>query len=120
MGAVITAWPIINSMNPSQEVLALATIEVDLTPVAVGSAITVMWRGKPVFIRHRTEAEISEARAVPLSELRDPQTDESRAIKPEYLVMIGQAAITAPMPATAPEATKRKSRRVPPLPCPWP
>jgi ubiquinol-cytochrome c reductase iron-sulfur subunit len=89
MGAVITAWPIINSMNPSQDVLALATIEVDLTPVAVGSALTVMWRGKPVFIRHRTQEEIDAARAVPLSELRDPQTDESRAIKPEYLVMIG-------------------------------
>jgi ubiquinol-cytochrome c reductase iron-sulfur subunit len=89
MGAIITLWPIIDSMNPSQDVLALAAIEVDLTPIAVGSAITVMWRGKPVFIRHRTPEEIAEARAVPLDELRDPQTDESRAIKPEYLVMVG-------------------------------
>lgn len=89
MGAVITAWPIINSMNPSQDVLALATIEVDLSPVAEGSALTVMWRGKPVFIRHRTKEEIDAARAVDISELRDPQTDEERAIKPEYLVMVG-------------------------------
>jgi len=89
MGAVITVWPIIDSMNPSQDVLALATIEVDLAPVEVGQAITVKWRGKPVFIRHRTAEEIAEARAVSLDELRDPQTDEARAIKPEYLVMVG-------------------------------
>lgn len=89
MGAVITAWPIINSMNPSQDVLALATIEVDLAPVAEGQSLTVMWRGKPIFVRHRTKEEIDEARAVPLDELRDPQTDEERAIKPEYLVMVG-------------------------------
>ncbi|HKY94490.1 MAG TPA: ubiquinol-cytochrome c reductase iron-sulfur subunit [Kiloniellales bacterium] len=89
MGAIITAWPIIDSMNPSQDVLALATIEVDLAPVAEGSALTVMWRGKPVFIRHRTKEEIDAARAVDISELRDPQTDEARAIKPEYLVMVG-------------------------------
>lgn len=89
LGAVITAWPIINSMNPSADVLALATIEVDLSTIAEGQALTVMWRGKPVFIRHRTKEEIDEARAVPLDELRDPQTDEERAIKPEYLVMVG-------------------------------
>ena len=89
MGAVITAWPIINSMNPSQDVLALATIEVDLAPVEVGQALTVMWRGKPIFIRHRTPEEIAEARAVDITTLRDPQTDEQRAIKPEYLVMVG-------------------------------
>ena len=89
MGAVITAWPIINSMNPSQDVLALATMEVDLAPVEVGQALTVMWRGKPIFIRHRTPEEIAEARAVDITTLRDPQTDEQRAIKPEYLVMVG-------------------------------
>ena len=89
LGAVITAWPLVNSMNPSKDVLALASIEVDLAPVEVGQAITVTWRGKPVFIRHRTEEEIEAARAVPLDELRDPQTDEARAIKPAYLVMVG-------------------------------
>ncbi len=97
VGAALTAWPLINSMNPSADVLALASIEVDLTPVAVGQSLTVMWRGKPVFIRHRTETEIEEARAVPLSELRDPQTDEARTHdvstppveRPEMLILVG-------------------------------
>ena len=78
VGAAITAWPLINSMNPSADVLALASTEVDLAPIAEGQSITVKWRGKPVFLRHRTAAEIAEARAVPLAELRDPQTDEAR------------------------------------------
>ena len=59
-------------MNPSRDVLALSTTEVDLTPIAVGSAVTVVWRGKPVFVRHRTAEEIKAARDTPLSELPDP------------------------------------------------
>src|SRR6478735_2461219 len=74
VGAVV--WPFISSMNPARDVLALSTTEVDLSPIATGSALTVMWRGKPVFVRNRTAEEIKEARAVPLSELRDPQTDQ--------------------------------------------
>ena len=92
VGAIGTAslvWPFIDQMNPSADVLALSSTEVDLSPIAVGQAITVTWRGKPVFIRHRTEQNIKEARAVPLSELRDPQTDEQRAKKPEWLIMVG-------------------------------
>ena len=76
-------------MNPSADVLALSSIEVDLSPVAVGGALTVKWRGKPVFIRHRTAEEISEAEAVPMSELRDPQPDSARAIKSEWLIVVG-------------------------------
>ncbi len=86
-GAIV--WPFISSMNPARDVLALSTTDVDLAPVQVGQAITVVWRGKPIFVRHRTEKNIEEARAVPLSELRDPQTDAQRVIKPEWLVMIG-------------------------------
>jgi len=97
VGAALTAWPLINSMNPSADVLALASTEVDLSPIAEGQSITVKWRGKPVFVRHRTAAEIEEARAVPLSELRDPQSDEARTHdaasppveKPEYLILVG-------------------------------
>lgn len=97
VGAAITAWPLINSMNPSADVLALASIEVDLSPVAVGQSLTVMWRGKPVFIRHRTQEEIDAARAVPLAELRDPQTDEARTHdvanppheRPDMLIVVG-------------------------------
>jgi ubiquinol-cytochrome c reductase iron-sulfur subunit len=87
IGAV--AWPLIDSMNPAADVLALASIEVDLSPVQVGQRITVKWRGKPVFIDHRTPEEIEKARATPLADLKDPQTDEQRAKKPEWLVVVG-------------------------------
>ncbi|GGG15856.1 ubiquinol-cytochrome c reductase iron-sulfur subunit [Caldovatus sediminis] len=89
VGTGAIAWPFIHSMNPSRDVLALSTTEVDLSPIQVGQAVTVVWRGKPVFVRRRTEQEIAAARAVSLSELRDPQTDEQRVIRPEWLVMIG-------------------------------
>ena len=89
VGAAVALWPFVDQMNPAADVLALSSIEVDLSPVPVGQQITLNWRGKPVFVRHRTEADIEEARAVPLEELRDPQTDEDRVIKPEWLVMIG-------------------------------
>ncbi|MBO6543695.1 MAG: ubiquinol-cytochrome c reductase iron-sulfur subunit [Alphaproteobacteria bacterium] len=83
------AWPLIDQMNPDASALALASIEVDLSPVEVGQAITVKWRGKPVFIRHRTAKEIEEAESVDVLDLRDPQTDADRVIKPEWLVMVG-------------------------------
>jgi|SRR5690625_522160 len=83
------AWPLIDSLNPSADVLALATTEVDVGQLREGQAITITWRGKPVFIRHRTPNEIEEAEAVPLSDLIDPETDEERVIEPQFLVMIG-------------------------------
>ncbi|HEV7369832.1 ubiquinol-cytochrome c reductase iron-sulfur subunit [Arenibaculum sp.] len=89
VGVGSLAWPFIASMNPAADTLALASIDVDLSPIAVGQAITVTWRGKPVFIRRRTEAEIAAARAVDVSSLPDPQTDEERAVQPEWLVMVG-------------------------------
>jgi ubiquinol-cytochrome c reductase iron-sulfur subunit len=82
-------WPLVDNMNPSADVLALASTEVDLSAIEEGMSITVTWRGKPVFIRHRTPAEIEEARSVDVSALRDPQTDEERVEKPEWLVMVG-------------------------------
>ncbi|MCO6417681.1 ubiquinol-cytochrome c reductase iron-sulfur subunit [Siccirubricoccus sp. KC 17139] len=87
VGAVV--WPFISSMNPARDVLALSTTEVDLSPIATGSAVTVMWRGKPVFVRNRTAEEIKEARDVPLSELRDPATDQSRVKKDNWLILVG-------------------------------
>ena len=66
VGAIATAWPFINNLNPAADTLALASIEVNVKPIAVGQAITVKWRGKPVFIRHRTPEEIKEAEAVKL------------------------------------------------------
>lgn len=78
VGGGAMLWPMIASMNPSQEVLALATTEVDLAPILPGQGIIVLWQGKPVFVRHRTEAEIAAARAVPVEELIDPQSDLAR------------------------------------------
>ncbi len=92
MGVVGTAavvWPLINSMNPSAEVLALSTVEIDLSPVEVGQSLTVVWRGNPIFIRRRTAEEIEVARATPMDDLPDPQADEARAEKPEWLILIG-------------------------------
>src|SRR3954470_20371507 len=89
IGVGAMAWPFISSMNPARDVLALSTTEVDLSPIAAGSAVTVMWRGKPVFVRNRTPEEIKEARAVPLSELKDPQTDQARVKKDNWLVLVG-------------------------------
>jgi ubiquinol-cytochrome c reductase iron-sulfur subunit len=95
IGTIAVAWPFINNLNPAADTLALSTVEVNVAPVQVGQAITVKWRGKPLFIRHRTPEEIKAAEAVPLSELRDPQTDNSRVtdtakkVRPEWLIMIG-------------------------------
>jgi ubiquinol-cytochrome c reductase iron-sulfur subunit len=89
VGAAALVWPMVDSMNPSADVLALASTEVDLTGIEEGMAITVTWRGKPVFIRHRTPEEIQAAEAVPLDELRDPQPDSARVIEPQWLVMVG-------------------------------
>jgi ubiquinol-cytochrome c reductase iron-sulfur subunit len=89
VGAGVFAWPLVNSMNPAKDTLALSSVEVDLAPVQVGQSITVVWQGKPVFIRHRTPEEISEAEAVDVSSLRDRQTDKDRAQKPEWLIVVG-------------------------------
>lgn len=89
VGAAALAWPFIDQLNPDASVLALASIEVDLSTIDEGGAVTVTWRGKPVFIRHRTSTEIDAATAVDVSELRDPQTDAERVQRPEWLVMMG-------------------------------
>ena len=89
VGAGSVAWPFINSMNPAKDTLALSTTEVDLTPIALGQSITVMWRGKPIFIRHRTEEEIKAAEDVELAALIDPQTDDSRVQTRQWLVLVG-------------------------------
>ncbi len=95
VGAGAVAWPFINNLNPAADTLALSTIEVNVTPIQVGQAVTVKWRGKPIFIRHRTPEEIKEAEAVPMSALPDPETDNKRVtdsakkVRPEWLIMIG-------------------------------
>ena len=103
VGVGAAVWPLINQMNPSQDVLALASIEVDVSGVVTGTQLSVKWRGKPVFIRRRTAEEIEAARAVDVSNLPDsiarnvniegaaPATDQNRTLDEagEWLVMIG-------------------------------
>lgn len=91
VGAAAALWPFVDSMNPSADVLALSSTEVNIASVAEGQSIKVMWRGKPVFIRHRTAKEIEEARAVPMDDLPDPQDDKTRVKdgKDQWLVMVG-------------------------------
>ena len=76
LGAAV--WPLIDQMNPDKAQKALATTEVDVSSVEPGNSITVLWRGKPVFLKRRTQEEITEARAVSLTDLPDPQKDEER------------------------------------------
>ena len=89
VGIGATIWPFIDQMNPDSSVKALATTEVDISQIQPGKSITVLWRGKPVCIKRRTETEISEAQSVSLEELKHPENDQDRVKKPEWLVMMG-------------------------------
>jgi ubiquinol-cytochrome c reductase iron-sulfur subunit len=93
-GAVMFVWPLINQMNPAADTRALASIEFDVAKVAEGSQTKVMWRGKPLFIRHRTAAEIAQAKKDDSANLPDPQMDADRVLqstkqpgKEQYLIM---------------------------------
>ena len=89
VGLGATIWPFIDQMNPDSSVKALATTEVDISQIQPGNSITVLWRGKPVFIKRRTESEIADAKKVNLNDLKHPEKDEDRAKNPEWLVMLG-------------------------------
>ncbi len=89
LGALASVWPLIDNMNPSADVLALSSTEVDLSPIEEGQSITVVWRGKPVFVRHRNEDEIAAARDVEVGSLRDPVADDERVQRPEWLILVG-------------------------------
>jgi ubiquinol-cytochrome c reductase iron-sulfur subunit len=107
VGAVATLIPLIDQMNPSADVLALASIEIDIGPIMPGQSVVFTWRSHPLFVRRRTPEEIATARAVKVDELLDPvarndslpenapATDENRvrpamgAAKPEWLVLVG-------------------------------
>ena len=103
VGTALAIWPLINQMNPDASVRAMATVEVDLASIAEGQEIKVLWRGSPVFIRHRTPAEIEAAKAVTMDELKDPLArnanakasvgadDVNRVVdgKEQFLVMVG-------------------------------
>ena len=91
IGAGAIAWSFLDYMNPSADVLALSAVDVDLAPIAVGSGITLLWQGKPIFVRHRTPQEIKEAEDVKLADLIEPQADAERvkAGHAEWIVVIG-------------------------------
>lgn len=88
-GAKSAVTDFLSNMSASSDVLALAKIEVDLSTIPEAKNVVVKWRGKPVFIRHRTAGEIEEANSVDISTLRDPETDAQRVKKPEWLIMLG-------------------------------
>ncbi len=91
VGAAVTLFPLVNQMNPSADVLALAAIEVDVSAIQPGQAIKTVFRKQPLFVRHLTPAEIAEANKVSLGELRDPQTLAERTFegKPMWLITMG-------------------------------
>ena len=101
IGVGLAAWPFIDQMNPSSAVLALSSVEYDLSSIQEGQQSVIMWRSKPVFVRRRTKKEIAEAEAVSVSDLPDPlarnlnlaedapATDKNRIEKPEWLIVIG-------------------------------
>jgi ubiquinol-cytochrome c reductase iron-sulfur subunit len=92
VGAAGAVWPLVAQMNPDASTIAAgAPIEVDLAPIAEGQAIKVFWRGKPIYVTHRTKKEIDDARDVNVATLPDPETDEKRvkAGHEEWQVLIG-------------------------------
>jgi len=91
VGVAAAVWPFIDTMNPAADTLALSSTEVDLSSIEVGQSITVVWRGKPTFIRRRTEEEIAEAQNVAMGDLRDPESDADRVKEGEdqWLVLVG-------------------------------
>jgi len=92
MGAAATAgvvWPLIDSMNPTADVLSISKVEVDLDPIELGQRVTVKWQGKPVFIDHRPAKQIALAKADDAADLHDPATDASRVQREEWLIVIG-------------------------------
>jgi ubiquinol-cytochrome c reductase iron-sulfur subunit len=93
-GVAMLAWPLVHQMNPAADTMALASIEFDVATVAEGSQVKVTWRGKPVIVRHRTAAEIAQARKDDAANLKDPQTDAQRVAqansqpgKDQFLIM---------------------------------
>ena len=119
VGTVATLIPFVAQMNPDASGQALATTEVDLSAVQAGQSITVLWRGKPVFVRHRTPEEIEAARAVPVEQLVDtvarndmlpanaPATDENRVVKPDWLIAVGVCTHLGCVPLGAGEGETR-------------
>jgi ubiquinol-cytochrome c reductase iron-sulfur subunit len=109
VGAAATLYPLVNQMNPSADVLALASIEVDVSQIQPGQAIKTVFRKQPLFIRHLTPAEIQAANAVSMGELRDPQSlaDRTQPGKARYLVTMGVCTHLGCVPLGAAEGENK-------------
>ena len=108
-GAAVVVWPLVNQMNPSADVLAMASIDVDLSAIQAGQAIKASFRGKPLFVRHLTPVEQTEANKVDVSTLRDPQTLAQRT-KPgqaQWLITLGVCTHLGCVPLGAGEGENR-------------
>ncbi len=88
-GAAAALWPLIDNMNPSADVLAVSSVDVDVEPIAIGQRITVSWRGQPLFITRRTPEEIAKAKADDTADLPDPEPDGARVQREEWLIVVG-------------------------------
>ncbi len=88
-GVVLAAWPFIDSLNPAADILAISKTEIDLSPIELGQRITAVWRGKPIFIDHRTPEVIKRAKSEDSANLIDPQLDSERVQREEWLIVIG-------------------------------
>jgi ubiquinol-cytochrome c reductase iron-sulfur subunit len=89
VGITAAVWPLIDSLSPAADVRALAPVEVALGPIEVGQRITVAWRGRPVFIDHRSTAQIASAKADDRADLKDPEPDNARVQRDEWLIVVG-------------------------------
>jgi ubiquinol-cytochrome c reductase iron-sulfur subunit len=109
VGALAVVYPLVNQMNPSADVLALASIDVDVSAIEAGQAVKTIWRKQPIFIRHLTPQEIQAANAVPLGELRDPQSlaDRTAEGKPQWLITLGVCTHLGCVPLGAGEGENR-------------
>jgi len=109
VGAAVTLYPLVNQMNPSADVLALASIEVDLAAIQPGQAVKTIFRKQPLFIRHLTAAEMQAANAVSTGELRDPQTLAERTAegKPQWLITMGVCTHLGCVPLGAAEGENK-------------
>ena len=109
VGGVAVLYPLINQMNPSADVLALSSIEVDLSAIEPGQAIKTIFRKQPLFVRHLTPQEIQAANAVPLSALRDPQTlaERTKEGKPQWLITMGVCTHLGCVPLGAAEGENK-------------
>ena len=109
VGAGAVVWPMINQMSPSADVLALASVDVDLAQVQPGQAIKLSWRGKPVFARHLTGTEIESANKVDVTSLRDPQSlaDRTKPGSAQWLITLGVCTHLGCVPLGAAEGENR-------------